>query len=232
MYENPIFFHQRQNRVSLEVHLSLRHLPCLWYPCKDSDLVRLVFHMDDEYCFKILMRGDDGVGKSCLLLRFTDNTFNDSFIGSIGVDFKFRTVTINSTNIKLQIWDPSGQEKFRTISTTPYRGYHGVVLAFDITSQTSFDNLKRWLKEINTYAGETIKKIIVGNKIDLLPTRAIATETAKDFCESYKIPYIETSTKDSTNVENVFLIIAQEILESMSKKTGERISKIDCCGLC
>ncbi|KAJ1074107.1 hypothetical protein K5549_017576, partial [Capra hircus] len=90
-----------------------------------------------------------GVGKSSLLLRFADNTFSGSYITTIGVDFKIRTVEINGEKVKLQIWDTAGQERFRTITSTYYRGTHGVIVVYDVTSAESFVNVKRWLHEIN-----------------------------------------------------------------------------------
>ncbi|XP_061762977.1 ras-related protein Rab-35b isoform X2 [Nerophis ophidion] len=104
---------------------------------------------DYDYLFKLLIIGDSGVGKSSLLLRFADNTFSGSYITTIGVDFKIRTVEINGEKVKLQIWDTAGQERFRTITSTYYRGTHGVIVVYDVTSAESFVNVKRWLHEIN-----------------------------------------------------------------------------------
>lgn len=85
--------------------------------------------------------GDSGVGKSCLLLRFADDTWMDSYISTIGVDFKIRTVELDGKTIKLQIWDTAGQERFRTISSTYYRGAHGIIVVYDVTNKTSFDSV-------------------------------------------------------------------------------------------
>ncbi|XP_065759795.1 ras-related protein Rab-35 isoform X2 [Muntiacus reevesi] len=104
---------------------------------------------DYDHLFKLLIIGDSGVGKSSLLLRFADNTFSGSYITTIGVDFKIRTVEINGEKVKLQIWDTAGQERFRTITSTYYRGTHGVIVVYDVTSAESFVNVKRWLHEIN-----------------------------------------------------------------------------------
>ncbi|PSN43471.1 Ras-related protein Rab-35 [Blattella germanica] len=101
-----------------------------------------------DHLFKLLIIGDSGVGKSSLLLRFADNTFSGSYITTIGVDFKIRTVEIEGERVKLQIWDTAGQERFRTITSTYYRGTHGVIVVYDVTSGDSFANVKRWLHEI------------------------------------------------------------------------------------
>merc|ERR1740130_882215 len=120
-----------------------------------------------DYLFKLLLIGDSGVGKSCLLLRFADDKWTDSYISTIGVDFKIRTIELDGKTIKLQIWDTAGQERFRTISSTYYRGAHGIIVVYDITNMVSFDNVKRWLTEIDKYARENVNKLLVGNKMDL-----------------------------------------------------------------
>mmetsp|Transcript_49208 Transcript_49208/g.71860 ORF Transcript_49208/g.71860 Transcript_49208/m.71860 type:complete len:109 (+) Transcript_49208:102-428(+) len=102
-----------------------------------------------DYLFKLLLIGDSGVGKSCLLLRFADDTYTESYISTIGVDFKIRTITQDSKTVKLQIWDTAGQERFRTITSSYYRGAHGIIVVYDVTDMESFNNVKQWLHEID-----------------------------------------------------------------------------------
>ncbi|WBY58514.1 ras-related protein Rab-1B [Plasmodium yoelii yoelii] len=110
--------------------------------------------MNDSYdsLFKILLIGDSGVGKSCLLLRFADDTYTDSYISTIGVDFKIKTIEIDDKIIKLQIWDTAGQERFRTITSSYYRGAQGIIIVYDVTDRDSFNNVKNWIIEIEKYA--------------------------------------------------------------------------------
>ena len=129
-----------------------------------------------DYLFKLLLIGDSGVGKSCLLLRFADDTYTESYISTIGVDFKIRTIELDGKTIKLQIWDTAGQERFRTITSSYYRGAHGIIVVFDVTDQESFNNVKQWLHEIDRYACANVKKLLVGNKCDLASKRAVPTE--------------------------------------------------------
>ncbi|KAG0454929.1 hypothetical protein HPP92_023851 [Vanilla planifolia] len=115
-----------------------------------------------DYLFKLLLIGDSGVGKSCLLLRFADDSYLESYISTIGVDFKIRTVEQDGKTIKLQIWDTAGQERFRTITSSYYRGAHGIIVVYDVTEQESFNNVKQWLSEIDRYATENVNKLLVG----------------------------------------------------------------------
>ena len=151
------------------------------------------------------------MGKSCLLLRFADDTYTESYISTIGVDFKIRTVEQEGKTIKLQIWDTAGQERFRTITSSYYRGAHGIIVVFDVTDMESFNNVKQWLHEIDRYASEGVNKLLVGNKCDLEGQRSVTTEQAREFAESLGIEYLETSAKDRVNVEEAFTTMASQI---------------------
>ncbi len=164
-----------------------------------------------DYLFKILLIGDSGVGKSCILTRFADETFAESFISTIGVDFKIRTIEIDNKMIKLQIWDTAGQERFRTITSSYYRGSHGVIIVFDVTNKISFNNVKMWLSEIDRHASPSVNKLLIGNKIDLGNKREVSYDEGKDFADSMGMPYLETSAKSGDNVEQVFVKLASEI---------------------
>lgn len=132
-----------------------------------------------DYLFKLLLIGDSGVGKSCLLLRFADDTYTESYISTIGVDFKIRTIDLDGKTIKLQIWDTAGQERFRTITSSYYRGAHGIIVVYDCTDQETFNNVKQWLEEIDRYACDNVNKLLVGNKCDLHTKKVVDYTTAK-----------------------------------------------------
>lgn len=127
----------------------------------------------------MLLIGDSGVGKSCLLLRFADDTYTESYISTIGVDFKIRTIDLDGKTIKLQIWDTAGQERFRTITSSYYRGAHGIIVVYDCTDQETFNNVKQWLEEIDRYACDNVNKLLVGNKCDLHTKKVVDYTTAK-----------------------------------------------------
>uniref|UniRef100_A0A2I3H125 Ras-related protein Rab-35 n=1 Tax=Nomascus leucogenys TaxID=61853 RepID=A0A2I3H125_NOMLE len=154
-----------------------------------------------------------GVGKSSLLLRFADNTFSGSYITTIGVDFKIRTVEINGEKVKLQIWDTAGQERFRTITSTYYRGTHGVIVVYDVTSAESFVNVKRWLHEINQNCDD-VCRILVGNKNDDPERKVVETEDAYKFAGQMGIQLFETSAKENVNVEEMFNCITELVLRA------------------
>jgi len=171
---------------------------------------------DYDHLFKLLIIGDSGVGKSSLLLRFADNTFSASYITTIGVDFKIRTINVRGHKVKLQIWDTAGQERFRTITSTYYRGTHGVIVVFDVSNIESFSNVKRWLYEIDTHC-EKVEKVLVGNKVDEPNRRAVTEIEARNFANSIGIKYFETSAKENVNVEQMFQSVTEDVLEAKLK---------------
>jgi len=168
-----------------------------------------------DYLFKLLLIGDSSVGKSCLLLRFADDAYVDTYISTIGVDFKIRTVELDGKSVKLQIWDTAGQERFRTITSSYYRGAHGIIVVYDVTDSDTFTNVKQWLQEIDRYASEGVNKLLVGNKSDLTGKKVVEYSVAKEFADHLGIPFLETSAKSATNVEQAFLTMAKQIKDRM-----------------
>jgi len=164
-----------------------------------------------DHLFKLLLIGDSGVGKSCLLLRFADDTYSDVVINTIGVDFKIRTVKLDGKVVKLQIWDTAGQERFRTITSAYYRGANGIIVVYDVTDPETFASVRRWLEEIDRFAGtQGVCKLLVGNKADL-SNRKVEYGVAKEFADKRNIPFIETSAKTAMNVEELFMGLAVQI---------------------
>jgi len=197
-----------------------------------------------DYLFKLLLIGDSGVGKSCLLLRFADDTYTQSYISTIGVDFKIRTIELEGKTVKLQIWDTAGQERFRTITSSYYRGAHGIIIVYDVTDRDSFNNVKHWIQEIDKYAADGVKKLLVGNKCDLQSKKAVSYDEAKELADSLGINFMETSAKNSHNVEQAFQMMAAEIKQKVATqpqqrdnnrltgnqvKQGTRIQQSGCC---
>merc|ERR1719331_1159551 len=172
---------------------------------------RTAMNPEYDYLFKLLLIGDSGVGKSCLLLRFADDTYTESYISTIGVDFKIRTIDLDGKTVKLQIWDTAGQERFRTITSSYYRGAHGIIIVYDVTDKESFNNVKHWISEIDKYAADGVNKLLVGNKCDLASKKVVAYDEAKEVADSLGVRFMETSAKNAHNVEQAFQIMAGEI---------------------
>jgi Ras-related protein Rab-1A len=166
-----------------------------------------------DYLFKVLLIGDSGVGKSSLLLRFTDKTYTDSYTSTIGVDFKIQTIKLNDKVVKLQLWDTCGNEQFRTITSSYYRNANGIFVVFDLTDKYTFSQIKMWLLEIKKYAPENTCITIIGNKVDLQSKRQISYDEAKEYSNSIQASYFETSAKLGININDMFLDIVKEILK-------------------
>jgi len=165
-----------------------------------------------ENIYKILLIGDSGVGKSCLLLRYTDNTFSDNFISTIGVDFKIKTIQLDGQTVKLQIWDTAGQERFKTITSSYYRGSHGIFVVYDITDIVSFNNIRVWIEEIKKYtSGESIQLFLVGNKKDQESNRAVETEKGQEMADQLGAKFLETSAKERVNVDQIFIELTRSL---------------------
>jgi len=172
-----------------------------------------------DYLIKLLLIGDSGVGKSCLLLRFSDDSFTPSFITTIGIDFKIRTIDLEGKRIKLQIWDTAGQERFRTITTAYYRGAMGILLVYDVTDEKSFNNIRNWIRNIEQHATESVNKILIGNKCDMVEKKVVDSARGKALADEYGIKFLETSAKNSINVEEAFITLAKDIKKRLIDNT-------------
>lgn len=165
-----------------------------------------------DHLIKLLVIGDSGVGKSCMLLRFVEDNFTPSFITTIGIDFRVRTIDLDGKKIKLQIWDTAGQERFQTITTAYYRGAMGILVAYDITDQTSFNNMDRWMANIKEHADKDVDIGIVGNKSDLEDKRRISKEQGKQKTEELGLKmFMECSAKTGENVDAAYIELARMV---------------------
>ncbi|CAF1156076.1 unnamed protein product [Rotaria magnacalcarata] len=173
-----------------------------------------------DHLFKLLLIGDSGVGKTCVLLRFCDSAFSTTFISTIGIDFKIRTIELDGRKIKLQIWDTAGQERFKTITTAYYRGAMGIMLVYDITSEKSFDNIKNWIRNIEEHASAEVERMLIGNKCDMHDKRQVSREKGENLANDYGIKFMETSAKGNLNVDEAFFAIAKDIKAKIDKKAG------------
>mmetsp|Transcript_24374 Transcript_24374/g.26642 ORF Transcript_24374/g.26642 Transcript_24374/m.26642 type:complete len:205 (+) Transcript_24374:253-867(+) len=160
---------------------------------------------------KLLMIGDSGVGKTCLLLRYANDSFSPTFITTIGIDFKIKNIQLDGKRIKLQIWDTAGQERFRTITTSYFRGAQGILLVYDVTDRNSFTSIRNWVAQIQMHADVNVNKILIGNKSDCQDQRVISYEEGQGLAKEYNINFFETSAKQDLNVEKAFITIATDV---------------------
>lgn len=167
-----------------------------------------------HYLFKYIIIGDTGVGKSCLLLQFTDKRFRNDHDLTIGVEFGARTVTIDGKQLKLQIWDTAGQESFRSITRSYYRGAAGALLVYDISRRETFNHLTKWLDEVRQNSNVNMTIVLIGNKCDL-DRREVTTEEGAEFAQEHGLIFLETSAKTAQNVEEAFLYTAKKIYENI-----------------
>lgn len=185
--------------------------------------------MDEEYAlFKILVVGSSGVGKTSILLRYTDSIFKETYGTTIGVDFKMKNISVNNKIVKLQLWDTAGQERFRTITSSYYRNANGILLVFDVTDLDSFNDLKGWINEIRSNISSKIVIYILCNKVDTKDPLVSDTEI-EEFIKSSRTEHLEivgykkVSAKTGENVSEAFQEIAESIVKISPEKKRSQI---------
>lgn len=157
--------------------------------------------MSDNYHFKLLTLGESNVGKTCILRRYVDDSFNKIHLSTIGIDFKTKTFTIGKKEIQLQIWDTAGQERFRTLNGKYFKDTDGILLVFDVTDSSSFEKISYWMDQISQHTGfDKISIVLLGNKVDI-KSRVVTTEMAKELAEKYNVEYYETSAFTGVNIK-------------------------------
>jgi len=171
---------------------------------------------------KLMLIGDSGVGKTSLLMRWSEGGFNPKFMSTIGIDFRQKYLTVDNRNLKVQVWDTAGQERFRVIAKAYYRGSMGLLMVFDVTDRKSFDNVTGWIKSVQetvVYLDKKLQILLVGNKVDLKEKRVVTEQEAKDLAAKFGAQYIETSAKSETGVDQVFDVVLKEVMKEFFPTT-------------
>ncbi len=178
---------------------------------------------------QLIVVGDSIVGKTSILIQYTENKFNDNIISTVGIDYYLKTETINGVPVQVKIWDTAGQERYQAQTNSFFRNAEGVILVYDVTNQDTFFNLKNWINSINTNSNKdlNLKKIIIGNKIDL--KREVSKEEAEAFAREHKVKYFETSAKTNTNINETIKYLAKEVVSSpeYKEKKEKKGKKLD-----
>jgi Ras-related protein Rab-1A len=174
---------------------------------------------DYDYLIKCLVVGDSGTGKSSLMMRFTDDVFNTTYISTIGVDFKIKTMGFRDKTVKFQIWDTAGQDRFRTITASYYRGSNAVILCYDITDKNTFQNINKWLEEVKNFSVGTPLLILCGTKTDLEEKRVVSYEEAEEYAKTNNMRFFESSSKNNSNVKEIFELIAENKITTVCTMT-------------
>ncbi|KAF7290587.1 Ras-related protein Rab-18 [Mycena indigotica] len=165
--------------------------------------------------YKLLLIGNSSVGKSSLLLRFSDEQWlpEDESSATIGVDFRVHKMEVKGKKVKLSIWDTAGQERFRTITSSYYRGAQGVILVYDVSNRESFDALPRWYSELEASLSDKVVKILVGNKVDKEFSRQVSTAEAEAYAARMNSLFVEASAKTAANVKEAFTQCVERIMD-------------------
>lgn len=167
-----------------------------------------------DVLFRLLLLGDSGVGKTCLLCRLTDNEFLSPHISTIGVDFKMKTIDVNGIKARMQIWDTAGQERYQTITKQYYRRAQGIFLVYDITSSLSFQHIMKWISDVDKNTPGIVQKILVGNKHDEEHRRQVTMEQGNKLAKSYGMDFLETSAFTNYNINEAFTRMTELVLEA------------------
>ncbi|KAL9647278.1 hypothetical protein ABK040_012629 [Willaertia magna] len=161
---------------------------------------------------KALLIGESGVGKTALLLKYVEDKFEESLLSTIGVDFKEKVLVINDKLIKLQIFDTAGQERYRTITNSYYRGVSLIIVVFDLTDEKGLEKVQKWINEVKKFSTSNVVGALVGNKTDLESERQITELQAREFAQNFDLLYFEVSAKYGTNISLIFEQLVERVI--------------------
>ncbi|XP_034015428.1 ras-related protein Rab-15-like [Thalassophryne amazonica] len=180
-----------------------------------------------DVLFRLLMLGDSGVGKTCMLRRFTESEFDNSHISTIGLDFKMKTLEMDGIKVRVQIWDTAGQERYQTITKQYYRRAQGIIFVYDITNEPSFQHIVKWATDVDEYSPEKVQRILVGNKSDDEPRRQVTKEQGSKLAEIHGMEFFETSACTNSNITESFTRVTELVLQSHKRDVDNLLGSLD-----
>ena len=192
--------------------------------------------MSTDCVYKVLLLGDSTVGKTCVLLKYTDKIFQDTHMMTIGLDYRLKSMKLkNGLDVKLQIWDTAGQDRFRSITKNYYKGSNGIILIYDVTNKRTFENVKSWVSQIHEEISDKVVIYLIGNKIDMEEERKVSTKEGEDLANELGLPFLETSAKTGVNIDTIFNEIVEKIhavfghIKKPSKNIAYQAPTRKCC---
>nr|XP_012777159.1 ras-related protein Rab-15 isoform X2 [Maylandia zebra] len=174
-----------------------------------------------DFLFRLLMLGDSGVGKTCMLRRFTESDFDTTHISTIGIDFKMKTLEVDGTKVRVQIWDTAGQERYQTITKQYYRRAQGVIFVYDVTDKLSFKHIAKW------YTTQKMETILVGNKCDDSLRREVSKNQGTKLAGSYGMEFFETSASKNINISESFERLTELVLQAHKRDVDNLLGSLD-----
>ncbi|XP_068436403.1 ras-related protein Rab-15-like [Clinocottus analis] len=180
-----------------------------------------------DVLFRLLMLGDSGVGKTCMLRRFTESYFDPTHISTIGVDFRMKTLELNGIKVRVQIWDTAGQERYQTITKQYYRRAQGIIFVYDITSESSFQHLVKWASDVDEYAPDKVQRILIGNKSDEELRRQVPKDEGSKLAETYGMEFFETSASTSSKISEAFHRVTELVLQAHKRDEENLLGSLD-----
>ncbi|KAJ4939028.1 hypothetical protein JOQ06_028491 [Pogonophryne albipinna] len=180
-----------------------------------------------DVLFRLLMLGDSGVGKTCMLRRFTESEFDPSHISTIGVDFKMKTLELDGMRVRVQIWDTAGQERYQTITKQYYRRAQGIIFVYDITSESSFQHLMKWAGDVDEFAPDKVQRVLIGNKSDDELSRQVTKDQGSKLAETYGMEFFETSASTSSNISEAFTRLTELVLQAHQRDVDNLLGALD-----
>ncbi|XP_039898591.1 ras-related protein Rab-15-like isoform X1 [Simochromis diagramma] len=180
-----------------------------------------------DFLFRLLMLGDSGVGKTCMLRRFTESDFDTTHISTIGIDFKMKTLEVDGTKVRVQIWDTAGQERYQTITKQYYRRAQGVIFVYDVTDKLSFKHIAKWVSDVDEYTTQKMETILVGNKCDDSLKREVSKNQGTKLAGSYGMEFFETSASKNINISESFERLTELVLQAHKRDVDNLLGSLD-----